>query len=170
MNGLPLSENIGSRFGKLTVTDVYRKEMTNGRRTFFLVTCDCGTEKEILAQNVKNGSAKSCGCISNELKARANYRHGLHKTRIYQTYTDMKQRCLNPNNSRFHRYGGRGIAICAEWLDSFTNFYEWAMENGYTDKLTIERVDNDGNYCPDNCKWATMAEQLKNRDFKGMRK
>jgi hypothetical protein len=145
---------------------IIREEMfqrKNKKRKYYLVECSCGNEKWILAQNVKNGRTKSCGCISTELKVKATTKHGMHKTRIYQTYHDMKDRCLNSNNPRYHRYGGRGIIICERWLSSFENFYEWAVSNGYSDTLTIERVNNDGNYCPENCKWATMEEQLKNR-------
>lgn len=160
-----LNKHIGERFGYLVVTDVVRKTKGTKPRTYFVVRCDCGKTKEILAHNVKK-NIKSCGCKSNEMKA--HVKHGGWKTRIYQTYTDMKQRCLNPNNSRFHRYGGRGIIICEEWINSFETFREWAYNNGYEEHLTIERVNNDGNYEPNNCKWATMEEQLKNRDTSNM--
>lgn len=89
-------------------------------------------------------------------------KHGFCGTKIYKKWEDMKSRCNNPNNRRYKDYGGRGIKICTEWLADFMNFYNWAINNGYQENLSLERINNNGNYEPNNCKWITMAEQMKN--------
>lgn len=89
--------------------------------------------------------------------------HNLSNTNIFNKYSKMIERCINPNCRNFHNYGGRGISVCQEWLDDFMNFYNWSIENGYKQGLTIDRIDNDGNYCPENCKWSTNLEQQNNK-------
>ena len=89
--------------------------------------------------------------------------HMKSDTRLYRIWTDMKSRCTNPNRPKYRRYGGRGITICPEWQNDFQAFYDWAIENGYRDDLSIDRKDNDGDYCPENCRWITMAEQASNK-------
>lgn len=94
--------------------------------------------------------------------AKGFIKHGFCGTKIYKKWEDMKSRCNNPNNKRYKDYGGRGIKICNEWLSDFMNFYNWAINNGYKEGLSIERINNDGNYEPSNCKWITRAEQMRN--------
>lgn len=92
-----------------------------------------------------------------------NFKHGLCETRLYSIWTNMKSRCNNPNHPDYHNYGGRGVQVCKEWEDNFYCFYQWAMSNGYADSLTIDREDNDGNYCPENCRWVSKVIQANNK-------
>ena len=151
---------VGMRFENLEV--LHRAEdyvKPNGRKILmWQCRCDCGNIVTVSGESLKYGNTKSCGC-----KRRNNFRtHGKSNTRLYEIWTDMKQRCLNPNQKTYKYYGGRGITICEEWLDDFMNFYDWAMENGYQDKLTIDRIDVNGKYEPNNCRWVTMETQLRN--------
>lgn len=141
----------GVRFGRLTA--IALAENDSKGRTVWLCRCDCGNEKLVLQSNLHQGLTKSCGCL----------RPGLRKTRLYRTWSHMKQRCFDPNSNRYRLYGARGITVCAEWINNFKVFYEWARENGYTDSLTIDRIDVNGNYEPCNCRWIPASEQSKNR-------
>ncbi len=148
---MALIDLTGRRFGKLVA--LRRVENDSHGRTVWECRCDCGTIKRIRATALAQGMTRSCGCL----------RHGQSKTRLYTIWSHMIQRCENPNSNRFHLYGGRGISVCPEWRHDFIAFQKWALENGYSEDLTIDRIDPDGNYEPSNCRWATASEQNKNR-------
>ena len=128
----------------------------------WLCRCDCGKFCVVSTGNLTNEHTKSCGC---EMHTHNNLRHGMADTRLYNTWSHMKSRCINPNDNAFRHYGGRGIKVCDEWTckDGFTNFVEWALKNGYKDTLTIDRIDVNGNYEPNNCRWVDCKIQQNNR-------
>lgn len=151
---------IGKQFGKLQVIKFVE---TKKYHSYWLCQCECGMQKIILGDNLKRGRTISCGCYKKQNVKTLNTKHNLTGTRIYNIWCNMKARCYKEKDISYKNYGGRGIKICNEWLNSFEEFYKWAMENGYNDNLSIDRIDVDGNYEPNNCKWSNMVEQCNNR-------
>lgn len=153
----------GNRYGRLTV--ISRNERP-GHIVYWNCICDCGNTHIAAGAQLKNGHIRSCGCLHNELSAeRAKNlftKHNGHGTRLYSIWCSMRTRCNNPNTKNYKDYGGRGIKVCSEWND-FVKFRDWAMSNGYNNDLTLDRINVNGNYEPDNCRWATLDEQSNNK-------
>ena len=167
---IPRKSLTGMRFGRLLVLDVADVDLP--RRLSWNVICDCGNRRIVLGSDLTTGNTSSCGCFRAERSRIAMTKHGASMYRPYtveyRTWMAMKARCLNPNVKAFNNYGGRGIKICKRWINSFENFLSDMGKR--PDGLTLERKNNDGNYEPNNCKWATRLEQRHNRRpqlFKG---
>jgi len=150
----------GLRFGRLLVLE--RAGINSHNHPLWLSLCDCGNTKKAQGENLRDGVTKSCGCLSAELSKRRMTKHGLAKSPVFRAWIMMRQRCTNKSNKSYHNYGGRGIKVCKRWLNSFENFYK-DVGSPPSPNHQIDRIDNDGDYTPKNCKWSTQVEQNNNR-------
>lgn len=167
-NGIDIT---GERFGRLVAIKKIGNADSHG--SLWLCKCDCGNEKEVRLNYLRTGGTTSCGCLRREMKseqmkrsAEWNLKHGMCRrgkvSKLHGQWNAMKQRCKNPNVRMYPIYGGRGIRYCEEW-EQFQPFMEWALSHGYKEGLALDRIDSDGNYCPENCRWVTQSENNRNK-------
>ena len=154
----------GKPFGKLVAIKFAGQK--GRRRTIWECKCDCGAVAFVDAVHLKNGHTTSCGCLKKQTSKYINYKNGLSNSRLGRAYRNMINRCYRTENYQYHLYGGRGISVCDEWKnkeDGFVNFCNWALSNGYSEDLTLDRIDNNGNYEPSNCRWVDIFVQANNK-------
>lgn len=150
---------IGEKFNKLLVLEECKERSHDGHKRYKCI-CDCGNITYVDGRCLRSNRVKSCGCLKHE---KYNLKHGKINTRLYRILKGIKERCYKPYNHSYPNYGGRGITICDEWFNDFKSFYDWSMSHGYKDNLTIDRIDVNGNYSPDNCRWVDMKTQNNNK-------
>lgn len=152
----------GQRFNSLTVTSfAYCDERGEAH---WNCICDCGKQTTTTGHRLRSGKTKSCGCLQSRIRKEGIHKsHGMTSTKLYVIWSNMKARCYNPKNTMYKNYGGRGISVCDEWKNSFEDFSEWALKNGYVEGLSIERINVDDGYNPNNCTWITLKEQSLNQ-------
>lgn len=153
---------IGKKSGRLTVASYHGKSY---KGNMWNCTCECGQTSTVATRDINSQNVKSCGCLKSDILIKRNKSMATHNktnTRIYRIWSNIKYRCCNEDSKDYIDYGLRGITLCDEWLNDFESFYNWSMENGYREDLTIDRIDNDLGYSPDNCRWVSMKVQNNN--------
>jgi hypothetical protein len=159
----------GQRFGRLVV--VSRAESRN-KRAMWNCVCDCGNKVVVAGKDMRDGKTKSCGCYHKEHYStpprmtgskNPSYKHGKSGSKLFGVWASIVQRCTNKNNKAFHMYGARGITVCKEWETDFQAFHDWAIANGYASGLSIDRINNNDGYSPDNCRWVCSLTQNNNK-------
>ena len=151
----------GQRFGRWTVIE--QCGVDHRGEKLYRCQCDCGNVGVVRSSSLRDGRSSSCGCFANELTSKRSKTHGMTNTRLFNIWSGMRSRCYSTTDYHYKWYGARGITMCDEWKNDFQTFYNWAISSGYDDGLSIDRIDNNGNYEPSNCRWTTHAEQMRNQ-------
>ena len=153
------SDIAGQSFGRLTAIN----RVANNRhgQARWRCQCVCGNRLDVVGSSLRNGHTTSCGCFRHEKRVDMKRTHGEFATPLYRVWMGIKARCRNPNSRTYPDYGGRGITVCEEWIDDYVAFRDWSLAKGYAPGLQIQRIDNDGNYEPDNCMWADGPSQMR---------
>lgn len=163
--GRKIIDLTGQKFGRLTAIKRVEDYVypSGDKKTQWLCKCECGNNTIVRASSLKRGTTTSCGCLQKQIASKINTKHGMTGTRLYQTWKNMVGRCYYKSHTSYKYYGGRRIQVCEEWKNDFVSFYNWAINNGYTDNLTLDRINTDGDYEPNNCRWVSMRENDRNR-------